>query len=242
MSYFCYAKNVNFVSILLIVVSNSIPFWGVLYGGWELETLFHLYWYETVVIGIFALLKVPYAQDPPSTFLSHETFAKLPDSVSEAEGRTIFGLSVRETTKEEALKFSKIEYSPFIIVPFMIMHLSIFLYVTRLFITSYFSGESTFTITMLFSLIALSIHYVWHFIHQYIGQKRYLLTSKEDLVFYPYQRIFVILVTCIVGLIFKETFSMADTALAGLIIGKAILDIALFMKEHKKKLSANTHA
>ncbi|MBI4139122.1 hypothetical protein HY479_03155 [Candidatus Uhrbacteria bacterium] len=45
------------VSVVSLVVANAVPLFGVLYGGWDLYTIFMLYWVESAVIGFYNILK-----------------------------------------------------------------------------------------------------------------------------------------------------------------------------------------
>lgn len=52
-------KNGKFITILL---SNLIPVIGVLFLGWSIHALLLLYWMESVIVGLFNLLKMILAQ------------------------------------------------------------------------------------------------------------------------------------------------------------------------------------
>ena len=45
-------------SIIFLVIANLIPLYGVLVLGWDLFTVMILFWLETVVVGIYGLLRI----------------------------------------------------------------------------------------------------------------------------------------------------------------------------------------
>jgi hypothetical protein len=52
-------------SVLLLVVMNMIPLVGVIAFGWNIGFIMLLYWMETVIIGLFNILKILTAQKIP---------------------------------------------------------------------------------------------------------------------------------------------------------------------------------
>jgi hypothetical protein len=46
------------VSMLALIAANSIPLFGVLFGGWKLDEVMVLFWAESAVIGCYTLLKM----------------------------------------------------------------------------------------------------------------------------------------------------------------------------------------
>ncbi len=56
--FFKPSNRKGFISVLFIVVANSIPIIGVVISGWNPYTLLLIYWGESLIIGIFNLLKM----------------------------------------------------------------------------------------------------------------------------------------------------------------------------------------
>lgn len=50
-------------SFILVILVNSIPILGFWLWNWTTEDLFRLFWIETVIIGLFNFLKMPFAHD-----------------------------------------------------------------------------------------------------------------------------------------------------------------------------------
>ena len=43
---------------LALILVNFIPLWGVLFRGWDVANILHLYWAENVAYGVITLLKI----------------------------------------------------------------------------------------------------------------------------------------------------------------------------------------
>ncbi|MGB5541869.1 MAG: DUF6498-containing protein, partial [Gammaproteobacteria bacterium] len=43
---------------LVLILANCIPLCGVLFFGWDVFALMLQFWFENVVIGVFALLRI----------------------------------------------------------------------------------------------------------------------------------------------------------------------------------------
>ncbi len=43
---------------LALILANFIPLWGVIFRGWDVANLLHLYWAENVAYGVITLLKI----------------------------------------------------------------------------------------------------------------------------------------------------------------------------------------
>jgi hypothetical protein len=56
-------------SVLILVVANLLPLYGVLYWGWDLYSLMVLYWMETGIIGLFAIIEMAIAARALALFL-----------------------------------------------------------------------------------------------------------------------------------------------------------------------------
>ncbi len=54
------ARGSHPFAILSLILVNLIPIYGVLFQGWDIGMVLHLYWAETVIIGFYAILKLPF--------------------------------------------------------------------------------------------------------------------------------------------------------------------------------------
>jgi hypothetical protein len=56
-------------SVVVLIAANLLPLVGVLYWGWDLYALMVLYWLETAIIGIFAMIQMTMAGPLTAIFL-----------------------------------------------------------------------------------------------------------------------------------------------------------------------------
>jgi hypothetical protein len=56
-------------SVVALVIANLIPLYGVIFWGWDLFGLMALYWMETGIIGLFAMVQMVFAARWFSLFL-----------------------------------------------------------------------------------------------------------------------------------------------------------------------------
>lgn len=58
------------IPLIALVAANLIPFWGVLFWGWEAFGVVLLYWSENIVVGFYNILKMVFAKvDEPHQHL-----------------------------------------------------------------------------------------------------------------------------------------------------------------------------
>jgi hypothetical protein len=64
------------VNIVILILANLFPIFGVLYLGWSLPNILYLYWAESAIIGFFNILKMATAQggEPPKNKLFFTCF------------------------------------------------------------------------------------------------------------------------------------------------------------------------
>jgi len=64
------------VNIVILILANLFPIFGVRYLGWSLANILYLYWAESAIIGFFNILKMTTAQggEPPKNKLFFTCF------------------------------------------------------------------------------------------------------------------------------------------------------------------------
>ena len=53
---------------LALILANFIPLWGVIFRGWDVANILHVYWAENVVFGAVTILKLLTNGHPKTTF------------------------------------------------------------------------------------------------------------------------------------------------------------------------------
>ncbi|MFA6549262.1 MAG: DUF6498-containing protein, partial [Candidatus Margulisiibacteriota bacterium] len=46
------------LSSLALIIANAVPIFGVIFLGWETIDILFIYWFESLIIGIFNVLKM----------------------------------------------------------------------------------------------------------------------------------------------------------------------------------------
>ena len=55
-------KYLTNIPLIALVAANLIPFWGVLFWGWDAFNIVLLYWSENIVVGFYNILKMVFAK------------------------------------------------------------------------------------------------------------------------------------------------------------------------------------
>ena len=55
-------KYLTNIPLVALVAANLIPFWGVLFWGWDAFNIVLLYWSENIVVGFYNILKMVFAK------------------------------------------------------------------------------------------------------------------------------------------------------------------------------------
>ena len=64
------------VSLIILILVNLLPIFGVIYAGWDIFEIVVLYWFENVVIGLVNVLKIITCS--PGAVLSDEDKKNIP--------------------------------------------------------------------------------------------------------------------------------------------------------------------
>jgi len=43
---------------LVLIIANFVPLWGVIFRGWDVANILHLYWAENLAFGLITILKI----------------------------------------------------------------------------------------------------------------------------------------------------------------------------------------
>ncbi|MFA5856490.1 MAG: DUF6498-containing protein [Candidatus Pacearchaeota archaeon] len=199
-------------SMIILIISNLIPIYGVLFWNWNIFNILILYWLESGIIGFFTIFKIMlsngdlnYKNDKPIKLnLTLKIFLKL------------------------------------ILIPFFIIHYSIFMLVHLMFI--YFISTLTKSpiqpfylamILLLYSIIFLISHGL-SFINNFIIKKEYEKISPNVAMASPYLRIIVMHLTILLGTFLFVIIGIPRIGSTLIIILKTLLDLFFHYKEHQK--------
>ena len=217
------------VSIAALVVSNLVPLYGVLFRGWSLHLVLIMYWIESGIIGAYNVPKIAMARGS-----------------GEGSGRATFTVNDRPA---ETL-------SRVLLVPFFVFHYGLFWLVHGVFVflLPVFAGMGTLMFdgdqnlgpfgsvqfggidprAVLIGAVALALSHGVSFVVNYLGAREYLTVSPAAQMFSVYGRVFVLHATILGGAFLVGWLGTPLAALAILVTGKIILDIAFHLREHRR--------
>lgn len=208
----------QYSSVLILVLMNLIPAYGVIFDGWDAFDVVFIYVAETVVIGLLNIFKRAFANS------------------LEAGSQPKFPIMLL------ALKFFMI---PFFILHyfFFIMVQAVFLFA---FLKGH-GIENLLEIPLAFwqtlsannfeiGLTVMSIFgsHLYSFLFNYIGNKEYEKIGLPILMFQPYIRIFIQQFVVIVGIILMTIFNTPTVFVLLLVFLKIIADATMHIKIHQK--------
>ncbi|MBC7848962.1 MAG: hypothetical protein H7Y31_04470 [Chitinophagaceae bacterium] len=199
-------------SELLLIAVNLIPVWGVWFEGWDPREVFFVYCLETVIIGLFTLVRFAIAGSVKKTDVwnkTETTVTKMP---------TLF-----------FMVFFLIHYGFFVAV-----QLTIFLEVSgaeRSFgISNPWQFVTNFTTYLSkpnqWLLLAFVISYGFVMIKDFLWTGAYKTTPLNVIMFEPYGRIFVQQFTVIVGSMFLG-FGAGKAFITIFVLFKLLVDVLI---------------
>lgn len=226
------SKSSSHLSLIILIVVNLLPIFGVLYADWDVFEIVALYWFENVVIGVVNVLKI--LTSCPSEEASAED-EKLPEYLRPpASGGVLQHLS------------------KVLLVPFFSIHYGGFCFVHGVFVFALLGskGASTgmgdpFAImsewfkslpssSAKWFVLAIVASHLFSFFYNYLGKGEFRRSSPADLMDAPYGRIVVLHLAIIFGAFAVTALGSSVGLLILLIIGKIIVDAKLHLRSHKK--------
>jgi hypothetical protein len=200
------------VSVTGIVLSGLYPLIGVIFLGWNIQTILFLYWLENIVAGFWNILKMRRAELP----ISNKDFV-IPNNRE---------YSIREENM--------------MVITTFIFHFGIFTFGHGVFLKFAFLEGFDLTLSMIPAILATYASYGLDYYSNYIKKKEYKLVSSVEQMKEPYVRIIIMHLTIILGsfLIVKEG-NTNIWPLIVLVMLKVVIDLAAYTLQDKKWLSKN---
>ena len=203
-------------SLIVLIIANLIPLFGVLFFGWSSFEILLLYWSESAIIGLFTILKIILAKGKPMNFKIN----KQPVIV----------------TNDADLAKLKL-----FLIPFFMFHYGMFMIVHLIFIlalsphtgnTAVFqdgklaAGVSQSILNVASAFLALFISHAISFKSNYLDGKENETAEPGKLMSAPYGRIIVMQMAIVFGAILGIPAVI-------LVLGKTILDLGAHSNERR---------
>ena len=200
-------------SVVILILANLVPLFGVAFLDWSVFQVVMLYWTENIVIGLINLLKMARLDEAAMT-------RNLPISNQAAQA-----LNLAQYAGGLKLLF----------MPFFVVHYGLFCWVHGRFVVSLLGDGAGYaqalSPTILLATAVLFISHLSSYRINYLANAERQSESLLTLMHRPYNRIVVMHLTILCGAFVMLAFD-TPTAVLMLLIGlKVGLDVALHLRE-----------
>ena len=195
------------VSVIVLILMNLVPVFGVLFMGWRVFPILFLFWTENIVIGFFNIFKMAFA--PPDT-------------------------TGKWGPKYKIIPFFCVHYGMFALVHGIIVF-AIFGSVFEsddLFAGISSTYHSLITPTFGWAVLALAASHTISFFVNYIGKGEYRRTSLQQLMVQPYARVIILHITVLIGGFLVMVLGSPVVGLILLIALKTYIDVYSHYRQH----------
>jgi hypothetical protein len=204
-------------SVVILILANLVPLYGVIFLGWQVFPLMILFWVENVIVGIFNVFKMLFCQ-------------------SEKPGKWF--------AKTAAISFFCIHYGIFTLVHGLFVF---FVFGGWIDNDSIFPKPSTFAdaiggFQIVWGILALFISHSVSFVFNYIGKDEYKKSTLNQLMSEPYTRVVILHLTIIFGAFLMMLLGSPIGGLILLIAIKTLVDILAHLKQHRQPVPRLTKA
>jgi hypothetical protein len=202
-------------SVIILILANLIPLYGVIFLDWEVFPLMLLFWMENVIVGIFNVLKMLTCQ---------------PDT------------PIKWAGKGGAVFFFCVHYGLFTLVHGLFVF---FMFGGMVEDDAFFPSATTLTHTiggfqMVWGILALFMSHAISFAINYIGKGEYKTSTLNQLMSEPYTRVVILHLTIIFGGFLMMLLGSPIGGLILLIAIKIFVDIQAHLRQRNKH--SNTDA
>ena len=219
------------LSLIVLIVVNLLPIFGVIYANWSVFEIVALYWFENVVIGVVNVLKILTCCPTDDS----EEDQKLPEYL-------------RPSASTGMLQ----HLSKIFLVPFFSFHYGGFCFVHGIFVFALLGPKKAAggdgdpfknmgdwfgsfpDSNIKWFVLAIIASHLFSYFHNYMGKGEYRRMTPADLMNAPYGRVIVLHFAIILGGFAVQALGSSVGLLMLLIIGKIIIDAKLHLRAHSK--------
>jgi hypothetical protein len=196
-------------SVIILILANLLPLYGVAFMDWEVFPLLFLYWVENVIVGVINVLKMLICS---------------PENIARWAGKIFL------------IPFFCFHYGMFTLVHGIFVVGLFGGFFTN---DAEFPDANIFlsTITgyqLYWAILALALSHLISFVYNYIGKGEYKKANVSELMNQPYGRVVVLHLTIIFGGFLISALGSPKFALVLLIAIKAFIDIRAHLKQHSR--------
>jgi hypothetical protein len=212
------------IPLLVLVLTNLLPVYGVVVFGWDAFYIVLLYWAENLIIGFYNILKIAFAKVEPPIANLGKLFL-IPFFVIHYGGFVaIHGIFVfllfGKSEAGKALDLGKHAWPCFLIF-------------VQLLIGVIWHCWTTIPNDMKFVVGSLFLSHGVSFARNYLIAGEYKISKPKDLMGQPYSRIVVMHIAILAGGFLSFSIGSPAGVLIVLIVLKTIIDIKLHLRQHR---------
>ncbi len=209
------------ISGAVLVASNLVPLWFVLFRGCDVYYVLVLFWVENVLVGVFNVVRMAWC--------TNEVADPDPSVREQLDGFEAGGASAGGKVRRAAL------------IPFFILHYGMFTFIHGIFVVG--AIPEMLGIRGLLDLnpsqvgiasLALAASHGVSFFANYLGRQEYRKTTVQAVMVRPYGRVFALHVTIVLGGILVSAMGGSIWMLVLLLGLKIVFDLSLHIRERKK--------
>jgi hypothetical protein len=212
------------IPLIALVTANLIPFWGVLYGGWEAFHVVLLYWLENIVVGFYNILKMVFVKvDKPVEHLG-KLFLIPFFTVHYGGFCAVHGFFVLMLFGKGESGFEPMQGDPW---PCFFVFVQMLLNVIK-------HIYSIMPPTMRYAMVALFASHGISFVYNYLIKGEYAKIKTDRLMGSPYARIVVMHLAVLLGAFLTVALGSPVGILIILVGLKTSLDVIFHLRQHQK--------
>jgi hypothetical protein len=215
-------KYLTNIPLIALVAANLIPFWGVLFWGWDAFNIVLLYWSENIVVGFYNILKMAFVKVSHPAEHLRKLFMIPFFSVHYGGFCAGHGIFVLTLFKKGDSSFMNNTTWPCFFV-FLQMLLNVIKH-----------AYSIMSLEMRYAMGALFLSHGISFVHNYLIKGEYAKVELNKLMGSPYPRVAVMHVAIIFGGFLTMALGSPVGILIILVGLKTSLDVIFHMRQHKK--------
>ena len=235
-------------SAWVLIGVNSIPLFGVLFGGWTLLEVVAIYWFENVLIGLINVLKIATCRPEREHF--RDLFVNIANRAGESITPEDFERKAAEMGRPGAIVSApQHERAKWFLIPFFVFHYGLFCLVHGIFIFSLLGDGFRVTggpVQLFGSMIretmshggwiaalAIGASHGYSFVVHFLRGGEFRQTNVMLQMVRPYGRIVVLHIAVLFGAIAIMFLGQPMFLLLLLVLGKTMLDRAIHDRSHR---------
>jgi hypothetical protein len=217
------------IPLIALVSANLIPFWGVLFLGWDAFHVVLLYWSENIAVGFYNVLKMAFAKVSKPVENLGKLFMIPFFAIHYGGFCAIHGFFV-------LMLFSKgdVDFMDNISWPCFFVFLQMLLNVIR-------HAYSIMPEAMRYAMGALFVSHGVSFVYNYLMKGEYARVKPDRLMGSPYARIVIMHIAVLFGAFLTMALGSPVGILIILVGLKTSLDVIFHLRQHRKHQLSGAH-